>query len=182
MAKFPAAQRLSQHIHLVIAVRNAGTKTIPDVAVTLTNPNAGTSAQAFGELLTQSVTQPLASLSRPVWVVDRPPEPPPSAATDYSSCGYSCQAGGAGGAVTAYSDTWALGSLRPGATATFDWAVTPVKSGTFVVRYEIAAGLNGKARAVLASGARPIGQFRVTVAQKPSQAYVNDQGQVVTTK
>ena len=36
-AKFPASQRLAQHTHLVIEVRNAGRKTIPDVAVTICN-------------------------------------------------------------------------------------------------------------------------------------------------
>ena len=38
IASFPAFQRLAQRTHLVIAVRNAGSKTIPNVAVTITNP------------------------------------------------------------------------------------------------------------------------------------------------
>lgn len=168
-ATFPSVQRLAQHTHLVISVRNAGTKTIPDVAVTITNPATGTAAQAFGHLLS-GTTQGLASRSRPVWIIDRPPGP----------CGYSCQAGGPGAAVTAYANTWAMGPLRPGATATFDWAVTAVKAGTHIVQYRIAAGLGGKAKAVLAGGGIPTGKFKVIVTTRPKRSFVNNKGQIVT--
>jgi hypothetical protein len=173
VARFPGSQQLAQHTHLVIAVRNSGTKTIPDVAVTITDPSAGTAAQAFGEQLsTSGSTQGLASRSRPVWIVDQPP----------GVCSYSCKAGGPGEAVTAYTDTWTLGALKPGATATFDWGVTAVKAGTHVVHYQIAAGLNGKETAVLSGGGQPIGTFNVTVNSNPEQSYVNNQGQVVKTQ
>ncbi len=36
-ATFPSTQRLAQHTHLVITVRNSGNKAIPDVAVTICN-------------------------------------------------------------------------------------------------------------------------------------------------
>lgn len=172
-ATFPASQRLSEHTHLVIAVRNAGNRTIPDVAVTVTNPQGGTSAESFGEFLPQVEASGLglANRSRPVWIIDQPP----------GLCGYSCKSGGPGGAVTAYSDTWALGALKPGDTATFIWAVTAVKPGTYTVQYHIAAGLNGKAKAVLADGTAPVGRFQVTVHTKPAQSYVNDAGKIVTT-
>jgi hypothetical protein len=174
-ASFPASQHLAQHTHLVIAVRNAGAKTIPDVAVTITDPTLKqpTSAQAFGALLGDTgSTQGLASRSRPVWVVDRPPGP----------CQFSCKAGGPGGAVTAYSNTWALGALKPGATATFDWGVTAIKPGKHVIQYRIAAGLNGRAQALLAGGGSPIGRFIVTIQSTPEKSYVNDKGQVVKTQ
>jgi hypothetical protein len=170
VAKFPASQRLAQHTHLVISVRNAGPHTIPNVAVTITNPRYGTAAQALGQLIS-STSQPLASGSRPVWIIDRPPGP----------CTYSCQNGGPGGAVTAYSNTWALGSLKPGGTATFDWAVTAMKPGTYHVQYRVAAGLNGKAKAVLAGGRPPMGTFTVHVTSAPQQSYVNGNGQIVKT-
>ncbi len=175
-ATFPASQRLSEHTHLVIAVRNLSGKTIPDVAVTICNATCaypaphgeGTSAQAFSEDLSMPN---LANPSRPVWIVDRPP----------GQCTYSCLSGGPGGAVTAYSNTWALGALKPGATARFDWAVTAVKPGRHVVAWEVAAGLNGKARAVLADGSTPHGRFAVTINSAPQRSYVNDRGQVVKT-
>jgi hypothetical protein len=176
-ASFPSSQRLSQHTHFVIAVRNAGAKTIPDVAVTICNVTCtypapagqGTSAQAFAEDLNMPY---LANPSRPVWIVDEPP----------GQCRYSCNTGGAGAAVTAYSNTWALGTLKPGATATFDWSVTAVRPGRHVIAWEIAAGLNGRAKARLADGSQPTGKFMVMVQRAPRQSYVNNQGQIVPSK
>jgi hypothetical protein len=168
-ATFPVSQRLAQHSHLKIAIVNTGHKTIPDVAVTITDPKHGTSLAAFGQQLSMSG---LASHSRPIWIVDRGPGP----------CQYSCREGGPGGAVTAYSNTWAMGALRPGATATFDWAVTAVSPGTHEIEYIVAAGLNGKAKARLSNGSIPKGTFTVTVSRQPQQSYVNGSGQVVNTK
>jgi hypothetical protein len=175
-ARFPSTQRLAQHTHLVIAIRNAGNHTIPDVAVTVCNvtckasaqSGSGTGAAAFAENLNMTG---LAAPARPVWIVDRPPGP----------CQYSCQSGGPGGAVTAYSNTWALGRLKPGATATFDWDVTAIKPGRHVIEYAVAAGLNGYAKAVLSSGVTPSGTFNVTVLSKPSRSYVANNGQIVNT-
>jgi hypothetical protein len=176
-ASFPSSQTLSQHSHLVISVRNAGAKTIPDVAVTICNVTCaypapkgeGTSAAAFAA----DISQPLvANPSRPTWVVDQAP----------GSCGYSCKAGGQGAAVTAYSNTWALGRLKPGHTAKFDWAVTAVSAGKHVVAWQVAAGLNGFAKAVLADGSEPHGRFAVEIASAPQQSYVNNNGQIVTSQ
>jgi hypothetical protein len=170
-AGFPSSQRLAQHTHMVIAVTNTGNQAIPDVAVTILNPAAGTAAQAFGQDIGGGTTQ-LASRSRAVWIVDRAPGP----------CGYSCQGGGPGAAVTAYSNTWALGRLAPGKTVIFNWGLTAVKAGVHTVRWEVAAGLNGKAKAVDGTGQPPTGSFHVIVHQAPQQSYVNDQGQVVVVK
>lgn len=177
-ASFPASQHLAQRAHLVIAVRNTGSRPIPNVAVTICNVTCaypapkgeGTSAAAFGS----DIGQPyVANPSRPVWVVDAAPGP----------CGYSCRNGGQGAAVTAYSNTWALGRLAPGHTARFDWGVTAVQTGRHVVAWEVAAGLNGKARAVLAGGGGlPHGTFTVHVSGKPPQSYVDNNGQIVTTQ
>lgn len=169
VATFPTFQRLAQRSRMVIAVRNTGQKAIPDIAVTITDPPYGTTVQAFGRYLSQPG---LASHSRPVWIVDRPPGP----------CTFSCLNGGPGGAVTAYSNTWALGRLAPGQTATFVWGVTAVVAGTHLVRYEVAAGLGGKAKARLSSGAIPTGTFKVKVTQQPQRSYVNNKGQIVNVK
>jgi hypothetical protein len=173
-ASFPSAQTLSQHTHLTIAVRNPGRKTIPNIAVTICNVTctypasiARGSAQAFGQNLNQKY---LANSSRPTWVVDQPP----------GHCGYSCNNGGQGAGVTAYSNTWALGKLAPGKTIRFDWKVTAVSPGRHIVAWAIAAGLNGRARAVGATGAPPHGAFVVTISGKPAQTYVNNSGQIVT--
>jgi hypothetical protein len=153
-ATFPATQSLAAHPKMAISVRNAGTKAIPDVAVTLVDPRLGTQAQAFAVTSDQPE---LASRSRPVWIVDRGPV----------------------SGDTAYSNTWALGRLKPGATRTFLWAVTPVQAGRYTIEYRVAAGLNGKARARLAGGGVPRGLFHVHVCGQPAQAIINGSGQVV---
>jgi hypothetical protein len=174
-AGFPRTQTLAQHTQLVIDVRNSGHKAIPNVAVTICNiscaSRAGSSAEgssvsAFGTTLDQPG---LASSSRPVWIVDRPP----------GRCGYSCLSGGPGSAVTAYTNTWALGRLAPGHTARFQWGLTAVKPGRYTITYQVAAGLNGKAKAVASDGTAPAGMFRVLISRQPQQSSVNDAGQVV---
>ncbi|MGI8414036.1 MAG: hypothetical protein ACR2QA_16405 [Solirubrobacteraceae bacterium] len=166
---FPATQRLSQHVHLVITVRNTGARTIPDLAVTITDPSLRdpTSVQAFSDYLGGRT---LAGHSRSVWIVDRAP----------GRCGYSCRSGGAGGAVTAYANTWALGTLPPGTSATFDWSLTAVAPGRHRLRYRLAVGLNGKARAQLRSGGIPAGTFTVMIRNAPRRSYVDNQGRIVT--
>ncbi len=167
-ATFPSFQRLAENTHLVIVVRNTGRDTIPDIAVTLTNPKYGTAVQAFATYLKMPG---LASHSRPVWIINRGP----------GRCGYSCQQGGAGAAVTAYSNTWARGPLKPGKSTTFDWAVTAVVPGTYQVQYVVAAGLNGKAKARLNGGGIPRGTLEVKITSNPQKSYVNNNGQVVNT-
>jgi hypothetical protein len=84
------------------------------------------------------------------------------------------------GGVTAYTNTWALGRVAPGATKTFEWKVTPVRAGTYRVSYRVAAGLDGKAKAQLRSGNAPEGTFTVRVSREPSQARVDPEtGEVV---
>jgi hypothetical protein len=172
-ASFPTPQRISAHIRLVVRVTNAGNRTVPDVAVTITDgipshPDWGTQVQAFNYLLNQS---DVASHSRPVWVVDQGPGP----------CQYSCHSGGPGGAVTAFSNTWALGPLKPHRTAVFTWHLTPVQPGAWVVNWRVAAGLFGNAKAVTPGGGIPRGSFTIHVSQVPAQSYVSNNGTIVTT-
>jgi len=99
----------------------------------------------------------LADPNRPVWIVDDPPR----------------------GGVTAYTNTWALGRVRPGDTKEFVWRVTPVVPGDHQVRYRVSAGLDGRAVAKLSSGERPSGRLGVNVSGKPSQSRVSPGGEVV---
>ena len=158
-ATFPSPQRLAQTSQLQIAVRNAGRKTVPDVAISVLSgeANAAASSAAFEEASTEPG---LADPSRPVWVLNDGPR----------------------GGVTAYTNTWALGALRPGQTRTFVWNVTAVKSGVHSIKYKVAAGLNGKAKAIVpGSGQEPAGQFTIRISNKPANARVGDNGQVITT-
>ena len=170
-ASFPRSQRLAQHSRMVLVVHNTGSKTIPNVAVTICNVTCaynaprgtGSSAGAFSANITQ---EGVANPSRPIWIVDTPPKP---------CTAPSCSQGGLGGAVTAYSNTWALGALAPGKTATFIWRVTAVQPGVHVVAWQVAAGLNGKAKAV---GTRN-GHITVLIRKAPAKTYVTNSGKVV---
>jgi hypothetical protein len=154
-ASFPPAQRLSKDVQMRITVRNAGSRTMPVVAVTITKTGGGTEAAAFGSTSQQSG---MASTSRPNWIVDKGPV----------------------GGDSAYSNTWTGGALKPGKSKTFVWLVSPIKAGTYGLSYRVAAGLSGKAKAVLQGGGIPHGTFAVSVSGKPAQATVDDAGNVVT--
>jgi hypothetical protein len=77
-ATFPVSQRLAEHTHLLLRVRNTSGGTIPNIAATICNVTCaypapageGTSVAAFSYALEQ---QGLANPSRPVWVVDSSP-------------------------------------------------------------------------------------------------------------
>jgi hypothetical protein len=170
-SSFPTAQKLAQESLFVVSVKNTSGRTIPDVAVTVTNPKFGDTAQSFGYLLpVGGQGQPIiANRSRPIWIVTQAPGP----------CRYSCRKGGPGAAASAYTDTWSLGRLAPGRTARFAWKLTATEAGTFEVEYQIAAGLNGYAKAVDRSGRAVVGRYRVTISGRPQSTYVKSNGQVV---
>src|SRR5260370_4436132 len=136
-----------------IVVRNDGGRTVPDLAVTVNG-------------FTYTRPQPgLADPRRPVWIIDRGPglQNSQSVEGNFSP----------GGAVTAYTNTWALGSLSPGATATFVWHVTAMVPGPHTITYRVAAGLNGKARAQLLGGGIPQGLFQVNISRQAPQSRVD---------
>ena len=81
---------------------------------------------------------------------------------------------------SSYVDTFTLGSLDPGRTATFRWNVTAVKAGSYRICYRVNAGLDGKAKAVPASAGQPIsGVFAGTIAGRPPQAHIAQDGKTV---
>jgi hypothetical protein len=156
-ATFPTTQRLAEKSELQISVRNTGNKAVPNVAVTVESDEADqtASAAAFAEASEQPG---LADPSRPVWVLDDGPT----------------------GGVTAYVNTWAAGELKPHQTKTFVWRVTAVKPGVHAIKYKVAAGLDGKAKAVVAGGnEEPSGTFSVNISNKPADARVGSNGQVI---
>jgi hypothetical protein len=88
---------------------------------------------------------------------------------------------GPSGGDTAYVGTSALGPLRPGETKTFKWDVTAVVAGKYSLKYAVAAGLDGKAKAILASGGTPAGEFKGIVSNKAPDTKVADDGKTVVT-
>jgi hypothetical protein len=180
-AAFPSSQHLAERTHLTLAIRNTGSKTIPDVVVTICNTTCkypapvgqGTSVAAFAKYLS---TPGIANHSRPVWVVEEPP------GSCKGSTGYSCANGGAGADVSADTNTWQGGKLKPGATKTFTWTLRAVDSGRYTVAWVVDASLYGKAKAIGPDGSIPNGVFTVDIARAPAQAYVNDAGKIVQTQ
>jgi hypothetical protein len=158
-ATFPEQQKLAKQSHLVITVHNSGRKVIPNIAVTVNG------------FYYRAKDPQLADPTRPIFVINGKPK---SIGT-YNEEVEDAPEGG----ETAYVGTWALGELRPGHSQTFRWSVTAVKAGPFRVKYTVAAGLNGKARAVDASGRRPQGEFAGTVQEKPPITRVADDGETV---
>jgi hypothetical protein len=169
-SSFPSSQTLAEQTSFLVRIKNVGKAVIPDVAVTVLNPEYGPAAQAFGTLLKAgSPGQPLlASRSRPIWIVTQEP----------GRCRYSCKNRGPGGAATAYTNTWALGRLAPGRTAVFRWKLTAVQAGAYTVEYEVAAGLNGYAKAVLADRLPARGHFDVHISGAPGNVTVAANGKV----
>jgi hypothetical protein len=154
-ARFPRKQAIAHDSSLAISVRNTGTHTIPNVAVTV---------DSFSY---KSAYPNLAANLRPTWVVDQGPgaiAKPPVESESVNP---------PGGAQTSFVNTWALGALAPGSVETFVWKVTPVKAGRHTVHFQINAGLDGNARAELAGGNRAVGQFTVQVAPQPRATHVN---------
>jgi hypothetical protein len=161
-ARFPTKQAIARDTKLALVVRNSGSATIPNVAVTL-------------DSLTYASDYPrLSANKRPVWIVNTGPGVIPARPVE------SEQVNPSGGGETAYVNTWVLGALAPGASKTFVWKVTPVKAGVHRVRYAVSAGLDGKALARLEGGGLAAGKFLVTVAPAPPPTHVNPEtGRVV---
>lgn len=154
---FPAHQQLAAPVQLRLAVHNAGTRTIPDVAATIemgSGPD-GTAVAAFGSNLSDPQ---LSSRSRPVWIVDAGPS----------------------NGDTAYANTWALGPVTPGRTRVFVWHVVPVRSGSYTLRWKLTGSLTGRSQLRLADGSAPHGSFTVHVSGKAATVRVTPDGRIVS--
>jgi hypothetical protein len=113
-----------------------------------TVPNVAITVDSFSA---RSERPDLADAERPVWVIDRAPT----------------------GSSTAYTNTWALGPMFAGETKQFVWRVTPVQTGTHRVRFRVAAGLAGRAKAVLAGNRVPERELTVRISSRPARARVD---------
>ncbi len=170
-AKFPTEQRLAQTSDLRLEITNAGKEQIPDLAVTIWTGDE----KASGPFSVRSDQPGLADPNRPVWILE-------NAFPKVVEDGFEAKdiAGApTAGATTAQTDTFSFGPLEPGDSKDIVWRVTPVIAGTWTLHYELAAGLNGKAKAVSGDGGPAEGEFVVTITDKPPRATVDGSGQVV---
>ncbi len=152
-ASFPSQQKLAKRSDLVLAVKNTGRKTVPNIAV---------SVHGFDKRLD---TRGLADPTRPQFVINGVPK-------DIGTFPESKEATPEGG-ETAYVGTWALGKLKPGRVKTFRWSVTAIMAGPYRLTYKVAAGLDGKAKAAGLDGRPPQGLFIGTVKDAPPQSRVD---------
>jgi hypothetical protein len=159
-ASFPEDQKLAKSSDLVITVRNAGRQTIPNIAVTVDGLNI------------RKENPELADPERPQFVIN---------GRDRDIGGFPESKDAAPlGCDTAYVNTWACGPLRAGREKTFRWSVTAVMAGEFDVRWRVAAGLDGKAKAVgPRGGGAPSGRFTGTVSDEAPEVRVADDGKTV---
>jgi hypothetical protein len=159
-ATFPEDQKLAKSSALVIRVRNPGERTIPNIGVTVDG-------------LTFRKRDPeLADPERPQFVINGMPRNIGGFPEAKEAAPLGCD--------TAYVNTWSCGPLRPGRERIFRWSVTAVKAGPFEVSWRVAAGLDGKARAVsVGGGAAPRGSFAGTVSDEAPEVRVADDGTTV---
>lgn len=159
-ASFPERQKLAQSSNLVIAVRNPGRETIPNIALTVDGFNY------------RKEDPNLADRERPRFAVNGVPVEIGGFPEAKDAAPRGCD--------TAYVNTWACGPLRPDARATFRWSVTAVKAGPFRIDWRVAAGLDGEARAVGAGGGEaPSGSFAGSVTSRAPQSRVGEDGRTV---
>lgn len=167
-AKFPTDQRLAQTSDLELEIENAGDEDVQDLAVTIFTGDQPSS----GSFSVRSEQPGLADPNRPVWILENGfPKLVTPQVKDLETAPPA-------GAEAAQTNTFSFGAVPPGESKDIVWRVTPVQAGTYTVHYELAAGLNGKAKAVTRDGGPVEGEFVVTITDKPPQARVNSAGEV----
>ena len=170
-ATFPDNQKLAKDSSMEIVVENAGDKVIPNINVTVKCPGKGLG----GSFQTVTADTDVADPERPQFVVNRIPtatervNPPLDPAPLERS--------------SALVDTYPLGQLAAGKTATFRWDVTAVKAGPYKLCWRVNAGLYGKAKAIASGDSElPIsGEFQGEISNKAPKARVAEDGKTVIT-
>jgi hypothetical protein len=170
-AKFPTEQRLAQTSDLRLEIENSGAEDVPDLAVTIFTGDQ----PASGSFSIRSQQPGLADPNRPVWILE------PGYPKLVTSESENLDNAPPGGAEAAQTNTFSFGPLAPRDSKDIVWRLTPIEAGTYTVHYELAAGLQGKAKAVTEDGSPVEGEFVVTITDKPPTARVNDAGQVEIT-
>lgn len=159
-ATFPENQKLAKSSDMVVTVRNAGNDTIPNIAVTV---------NGFDK---RKNNPDLADASRPVFALN---------GVRVEIAGFpEAKDASPRGCDTAFVNTWACGPLKPDQQKSFRWSVTAVQAGAYKIDWRVAAGLDGKAKAVASGGGpAPRGQFSGTVSDEAPDVRVADDGHTI---
>ena len=83
------------------------------------------------------------------------------------------------GCETAFVNTWACGALEPDDEVRLRWSVTAVAAGPYEIGYRVAAGLHGKAKAIVSGGSPATGTLEGTVSDKANQTRIGADGKTV---
>jgi hypothetical protein len=159
-ASFPGKQKLAKSSDLVVTVRNTGRETIPNIAMTVNGFDVHKSNPELAE-----ATRPVFALNGVRVKIAGFPEAKDAAPR---------------GCDTAFVNTWACGPLKPNQSKTFRWSVTAVHAGDYKVAWRVAAGLDGKAKAVAQGGGPPpSGKFTGTISDAAPNVRVADDGHTI---
>ncbi len=182
-ATFPERQKLAKDSRLEIEVRNTGKETIPNINVTVHGFNRKLRNPQDPSEIDPRVADP----ERPVFVVDKIPVEflrsrlPINQSLVDREVNPEGSNRAAQGSEIAYVDTYSLGELPPGDTALFRWDVSAVDAGRYKLRYEVNAGLDGKAEAVDDDGELPTGEFAGVIESTSPAASVAPDGETIIT-
>ncbi|MFM8527479.1 MAG: hypothetical protein ACKOBH_05130 [bacterium] len=169
-AKLPERQKLAETSNLVLEVRNSGSETIPDLAVTINTRASDLTVEeagiANGSFSIRTDREDVAVKTRPVWILNA--DWPKLNGSDTSA-----------GAQRVQTNTYAFGELAVGETATMTWNLNAVATGSYTVAWVLSAGLGGKAEAVDATGGPVQGEVTVEISGKPAKLRVDAQCNVV---
>ena len=180
-ARFPERQKLAKRSEMLIVVRNVDDRTIPDLSVTVKSFDRK-ERDADEENRAVSAQPQLADPRYPVFIVNKSPVEytqdlgagEPSLVDREVDPPRGTEASGS------YVDTYSLGPAGPGETKEFRWSVTASVAGPFKLRYRVNAGLDGRARAVLAAGGSPTGEFTGAIEDRRFDADVDfDDGRTI---
>ena len=158
-ATFPKHQVLAKKSNLEITVKNTGSETIPDIAVTVDG------------FYTRLKDPDLFDPRRPVFSINGVQKQ----IGNYPEIKLDAPDGG----ETLYVNTWSLGELEPDDETTFRWRVTAVRPGPYKLTYKVAAGLHGKALAEDVGGSQPGGTFAGTISDEVPYTRVASDGRTV---
>ena len=183
-AKFPNHQRLAETSDLQLEIQNAGTETVPNLAVTINTVAEGqrnlkspaTSTGSGQGSFNIRVDEPnLASPFRPVWILEQ--DYPKLITSKYPLT--KLEQAPTAGAAAAQTDTFQFGAVKPDESKDIAWRLTPVRPGTYTIHYEVSASLTGKAKAITPDGSPVKGEFVVTITSKPPETCVTGSGKIV---
>jgi hypothetical protein len=158
-ARFPSKQKLAKKSDLVIVVRNTGSATAPNVAVTVDG------------LSERKDAPDLADPERPTFVINGRPVEVGGLPDSKEDVPLGCD--------TVYVNTWACGPLKAGDSKRFRFNVTAVKAGAYDIEYSVAAGLDGRAKAVPANGGELSGTFSGEISDAAPATRVADDGRTI---